>query len=422
MTGAIDAIAELLRAEIGLDAGILGARGLALAVATRMKALDLSEVADYRVRLAAPAEIQQLVDEVTVPETWFFRDPAAFELLAAHALAQRDRQGGTYRVLSAPCASGEEAYSIAISLLDAGIVDFEVLAIDVAAGAITKARSAVYSPRAERGAAVPQRHRRPLGDGAFGLSTQVTERVRCQLANVADPGFLGDQAPFDAIFCRNLLIYLTADARRQCLAAMARLLTPDALLFTGIAESAPAIDPRFVASGLAEAFAWRRLSEAPIALARPPADVAPRWNAHPSVAAPRWRSDSATYGRIQPPPPERPLQAAASAGTAAIATAGLSRAQVLADSGQDDAALAICNALVAAGSTDRALFLLRGLIHKALGRLDDAQADLLRALAIDPALAAAHWHLSGLAERRGNAVRAAGHRRRAAELRAKAEA
>jgi chemotaxis protein methyltransferase WspC len=415
MSDSIAAIAELLRAEIGLDAGILGARGLALAVATRMKALDLSELADYRVLLAAPAELQQLVDEVTVPETWFFRDPAAFALLGAHALAQRDREGGTFRVLCAPCASGEEAYSIAMGLLDAGVDDFEVEAIDVAAGAVDKARRAVYSARAERGAAVPQHHRRPLGDGAFGLRGQVTGRVRFRLANVTDPGFLAGEPAFDAIFCRNLLIYLTADARRQCLAAMTRLLEPNGLLFTGIAESAAAIDPRFVASGPAEAFAWRRTSAATIALARPAVDAPPSRKGHHGVAAALWRSDSPATGRIQPPPPARPLQATAPT------AADLSRAQALADSGQDDAALAICNALVAAGSTDRALYLLRGLIHKALGRLDEAQADLLRALALDPALAAAHWHLSGLAERRGNAVRAAGHRRRAAELRAKTD-
>jgi chemotaxis protein methyltransferase WspC len=415
MSGIIATIAELLRAEIGLDAAILGARGLALAVATRMKALALSDRAEYLGRLAAPAELQQLVDEVTVPETWFFRDPAAFALLAAHARARCDREGGTYRVLCAPCASGEEAYSIAISLLDAGIVDFEVLAIDVAAGAIAKARHAVYSPRAERGAAVPQRHRRPLVDGAFGLSAEVTAPVRCQLANVTDPGFLADQAPFDAIFCRNLLIYLTDEARRQCLAAMTRLLSPDALLFTGIAESPAALDPHFVASGPAEAFAWRRRNEAPAVLARPPAAIPPRRNGLHNEPALLRRSDSPASGRIQPLSSARPLPAVATA-------ADLTRAQALADGGQADAALAICDALVAAGSTDRALFLLRGLIHKASGRLDDAQADLLRALAIDPALAAAHWHLSGLAERRGNAVRAAGHRRRAAELSAKAGA
>jgi chemotaxis protein methyltransferase WspC len=244
----------------------------------------------------------------------------------------------------------------------------------------------------------------------------VAGRVHCQIANVTAPGFLAGQAPFDAIFCRNLLIYLTGDARRQCLAAMSRLLVADALLFTGIAESASAIDPRFVASGPAEAFAWRRLSEAPIvAPTRPAAGLTPRSDAHASLAAPRRRSDAAPTARLQLPPPERPSPPGAAAAT-------LARAQALADSGQQAAALAICDALVASGSTDRATYLLRGLIHKASGQLDEAQADLLRALAIDPALAAAHWHLSGLAERRGNAARAAGHRRRAAELRAKAGA
>jgi chemotaxis protein methyltransferase WspC len=428
MNGALQTLADRLRRTIGLDESVLGERALALAVSARMAALAQTDLSLYLAQSALPEEMQRLIDEVTVPETWFFREPAAFAAMAEHATAHNCARSiatadtAPYRVLSAPCATGEEAYSIAMTLLGAGIARPEVLAIDVSAAAIAQARLAVCGPRAQRSAVVPARWREPLPGGGWRIAQEVSRCVQLRCANVLAPDFLADEAPFDAIFCRNLLIYLTPSARRQCLAALADRLRPGGLLFTGSAESAAAIDRRFVVAGPVEAFAFR-IADPALPVRGGAGDGATQPVASPQPSPIRMDS------RPIPPPaspaarnpaPGRPPLTPAALRAMACPPPALARAQALADQGLTVEAMAVCDALVVAGSLAPATFLLRGLLHKSQGRWQDARADLLRALALDPQLPAAPLHLSGLAERAGNAVRATGHRRRAADLRAKA--
>ena len=113
----------LLREAIGLDATSLGPSAVARAVAARQAACRLDDVHGYWLRVrSSPSELQELIEAVVVPETWFFRDPAAFSALAA--MAHSDlvaNPARDLRLLSLPCSSGEEPYSMAIALLDAGL-------------------------------------------------------------------------------------------------------------------------------------------------------------------------------------------------------------------------------------------------------------------------------------------------------------
>jgi chemotaxis protein methyltransferase WspC len=135
----IDAVVHrLLEAEIGLDLDSVGASSLRAAVAARMAARGVRDPALYASLLESRDEREALVDAVVIPETWFFRDRVPFELLA-------ERATPGLRVLSAPCSSGEEPYSIAMALLDAGLAPggFRIDALDISAPLLARARAGI---------------------------------------------------------------------------------------------------------------------------------------------------------------------------------------------------------------------------------------------------------------------------------------
>ena len=138
-------IAPLLAQHLGLEVSSIGAASVLAAVATRARARGVS-LEHYSVLPATDTtELTALIDEIVVPESWFFRDRVPFTHLAAHA-ADRLRTGKTrkFRVLSAPCATGEEPYTVVMAMLDAGVApsEVEVLAVDVSMPLLAAAREA----------------------------------------------------------------------------------------------------------------------------------------------------------------------------------------------------------------------------------------------------------------------------------------
>jgi chemotaxis protein methyltransferase WspC len=120
----LEPIVALLRAKIGLEPGSVGAAWLASRVRARMEVTKVDSVARYsELASTSPDELAELAEEVVIPETWFFRDETPFQLFARYVVSEwLPLHGGRpLRVLSVPCASGEEPYSIAIVLLDAGL-------------------------------------------------------------------------------------------------------------------------------------------------------------------------------------------------------------------------------------------------------------------------------------------------------------
>src|SRR5688500_8356940 len=115
----LESIESRLRAKIGLNADSLGPSAVEVAVKTRVAAHGLRGIAEFGVILESdPQEIARLIEEVVVLETWFFREPEAMRLVAARArsalVADPSR---AFRVLSVPCATGEEPYSVSMALL-----------------------------------------------------------------------------------------------------------------------------------------------------------------------------------------------------------------------------------------------------------------------------------------------------------------
>jgi chemotaxis protein methyltransferase WspC len=263
--------AALLHRTIGLDAASIGNNAIERAVADRYAAwraanavaFPAAGIDDFWVAVnGVPQQLQALIEAVVVPETWFFRDSEAFNALVTLARARlAEPPFKPVRILSMPCSTGEEAYTIAMAMLDAGIAPerFTIDAIDISHHALEIARQARYGSNAFRSRALGfrDRHFKPSGDH-WRLSADVTERVRFRQANLLT---LETQAfePFDFVFCRNVLIYFDRETQRAAVRVLDDLLAPGATLFVGPAETGLMMREGMTSAKLALAFAFRRL-------------------------------------------------------------------------------------------------------------------------------------------------------------------
>ena len=407
----VDATVEMLRTWIGLDAATIGAPGLARAIRGRMDAQGIDDPAVYAAAVRSdPAERDRLVEDVIVAESWFFRDRQVFNFVADVAVTLASLPGrGPVRILCAPCASGEEPYSVAMALLDAGLqaTQFAIDAVDVSRVALERARRGRYSANAFRNADCSFRDRWFRSDGSTSvLDERVRTCVRFAWANLLDDRSMADRGPYDVIFCRNLLIYLTTEARAHMERMLDRLLSSDGILVLGAAEP-PILRGDWIPAGAASLFALRR------GVHLPPSTVeaAPR-PARPAAAAPPSRAPSqpAVAAVVVPPPgaSPRPVEQAPTLSDV------LEQAGALANARRHLEALELCERHRAALPPSPELFFLMGMLHQSLGDLDRAEGCLHKTLYLDAANEEALLALALLARQRGDARMADTYRQSAA--------
>lgn len=230
-------------------------------VETRLKGLlapaGCATYADFARRAAADPKLRSaFVDAVTTRETLFFRDESPFRALEHKLLPELiDARAGTrdarrLRIWSAACSSGQEPYSIAITLLrtlpDPDAWDLRILATDISEAAVAQASRAVYSDfEAGRGLdpAVRDRWFHREGSG-WRIRDEVRSLVHFQKRSLLDP--FDALGPFDVVFCRNVAIYFDLPVRRELFERLAGRLVPDGALFVGSSESLSSFGPRWV--------------------------------------------------------------------------------------------------------------------------------------------------------------------------------
>ncbi len=203
----------------------------------------------YLGRLESPGqareELRALAVDLTVNETYFFRNVEQFRALAEHALPARiaaRANPGTLRILSAGCASGEEAYSLAVTLRESlpnPSWQGSVLAFDISPAMLEKARRGRYSNWSLRETPPDMQRRWFSRDGAdFVLDRTIQEAVVFEEHNLVDDDpRLWQPAAYDVVFCRNVIMYLTPENARKVVERMAYSLVPGGFLFLGHAES-----------------------------------------------------------------------------------------------------------------------------------------------------------------------------------------
>jgi chemotaxis protein methyltransferase WspC len=417
MTDDQQKIEQLLARRIGLDPTSMGPHLVLRAARRRMAELGAADLGEYAAHLLdSEAEQQALIEEVVVPESWFFRDERPFRWLTDHARARwvADPARPPLRVLSVPCAGGQEPYSIAIALKDAGLPPgrFRIDAVDISDRLLELARRGVYSANAFRGAEPGRwtRHFRRLPQG-FEIDPAIRATVRFLQGNILDPALLADSPPYDVIFCRNLLIYLGAAARARVLATLDRLLADDGVLFIGHADrlDVPGLPARFAAVGEPGCFAYRKAATSPHPDSPRP-DLAMPMLMLPEPE-PLLMLSAASPVAIPEPGPVSSPTAPAAAGPPPPSL--LDQAADLANRGRYDEAIAACERHLQLKGPGAPAYYLMGMIRQAAGDRRRAEECFHKTIYLDPGHDEALLALALLAERRGDRAAAAGFRRRA---------
>ena len=392
---------QMLELTMGLMAASIGTSAVDRAVAVRMGAKGLScEDAYWRLLQGSRAELQELIEAVVVPETWFFRDPQAFAAMARIGLEKRN-SGRILRLLSLPCSTGEEAYTMAMALLDAGLPagSFTVDAIDISARSLGLAQLGIYGRNSVRSRDLEFRDRyfAPAEQGNRFESYRIGDAARAPVhfahGNILDPEFLAGRDPYDIIFCRNLLIYFDADTQTRAIGVLKRLLAPEGVLFAGHSETGLMPANGMVSARIPMAFAFTAATQAPAAAGRaqPPARAA-----RPAPARPAGRPSAPRSPRVLASPPSRREPAAQPT------PSGLSDLRYLADAGRLEEAAAGCERHIREHGPSTPALLLLALISDAWGQGEEAARHYRSALYLEPDNAEALGHLALLLRKQGD--------------------
>jgi chemotaxis protein methyltransferase CheR len=247
-------LATFIRVSLGIKMPPGKRSLLELRLGTRVRSLGLDSFDEYCAHVfdsgQGADELRQLVDAVTTNKTEFFREAAHFDWLTTRMLpelATRDPAIGRsrpLRVWSAGCSSGEESYTLSMVLSDyasrVGGFEFEITATDVSSRMLKTALMAVY--RGQAASLVPPANRsqyllrcRDRAQDVVRVAPEIRRRVRFGRLNLIEPFRFAEC--FDAIFCRNVLIYLDRDTQVDVLQRMSDVMADGGYLFVGHSET-----------------------------------------------------------------------------------------------------------------------------------------------------------------------------------------
>ncbi|MBI3621234.1 MAG: tetratricopeptide repeat protein [Nitrospirae bacterium] len=399
---------------------------LMVGLAERMAATGAASAQDYFERLNDERHGQQerkaLFDLLTIGETSFFRNPAQFSAFTDLVIPQLiQRSGGgkrSIRIWSAGCSSGEEAYTVAICLLETLPTPdgwtVEIIGTDINQRSLELARQGLYRGRAFRTMppAYLDKYFHKDGD-EYRINPEVRARVRFVYHNmVRDPYVPMGLGECDVIFCRNVTIYFPLDVTKRVVEKMFYSLVPEGYLFIGHAETLWLITDKYRTIEYPQTFFYQR----PPVGKRVDVKVAPRPFAPlPVVAA---RSETAPPGRRSFASHRTAPPAVTEAFTRALGAyhrkayeeafeqfVRLSKEQpnllravfmqglILANQGRYEPAVDLLRQLLQRDNLYGEAYYLLGVLHQKLGELDQAVGALQKAVYVDPNVAVAHYQL-----------------------------
>ena len=218
-------------------------------ISRRLRALDLDNFRDYRELLsdANGSEMVEFCNAITTNLTSFFRESHHFDYMRDQILASRiadPRASRRVRIWCAGCSSGEEPYSLAMTIRetipDAGRWDIRILATDLDSEVLAKGERGLYAADRVRDMSPTRvarffRETRHNGNPAYEVTPDLRQLISFKQLNLMTPFPM--KGPLDAIFCRNVVIYFDKDTQRGLFARMSRLQLPGSILFLGHSES-----------------------------------------------------------------------------------------------------------------------------------------------------------------------------------------
>lgn len=393
---------------------------LRISLVTRATRLGLSSFAEYYSVLERDEhELNELLNLVTINETSFFRFPQQFEALRTRVLpeimAGKPESNRTIRVWSAGCSTGEEPYSIAMTLIDSGILSLgwrvQVLGTDVSTRALAVAKKGEYPKRALLNvpSEIVARHFEPVANG-YAVAPHVRSLVEFGYHNlIKEPYPLALMGNWDIIFCRNVTIYFKLESTKRVVANFYNSLNEGGYLFIGHSETLSQINDQFEAVEVGGVFLYRKprsrrtlglsvprpavseASQAPTVLRR-----ASRASAAAAEHASRQkpgRSEAAGSQRPMPEPAQPPVDAVQAARRAL-------------EEGRVAEARRMAEEIIAADPNNADAHLIAAYVHADGGDYEAALESCHRALAINPLLPSARYILGIIYQRQGDVVRA----------------
>ena len=416
-----DALRALLATAAGLVFDDSRKKSMSFSVMERMRESGARDVPAYLLLLADPAEQQRLLDEVTIQETHFFRNPPQVRALRAYVLPElirhADAHGRRLRIWSAGCSTGEEPYSMAMmlrELLPAGPGwDVKVLATDLSSRALAAARTGRYGARAVALASPEQlaRHFAPGPHATYEVRQEVRDLVEFRHHNLVT-----ETAPFEAaeradmILCRNVTIYFARETTRALMGRLHRCLRDGGYLFLGHSETLWKVseDFRLVTLGTGEsaAFVYRRLDVTAATQLRHVLPDRRTLNEGPPVVERRVGPRRAAPARSEPSR-VLPLVPAVEPVPSTSPDEVLRQARKALSQGRYDLAAQLAADAAVLEPLRAEAFYLRGLALVDAARDADALLDLRKAVYLEPEQGFAHFLLAGVLDRLGHGEAAA---------------
>ncbi len=393
-------LTEFLSRRLGLDFPANRSADLELGIRAACRELGFHSADECVEWLATAvltrAQIETLATHFTVGETYFFREPDVFATIQQEILPpiirERRESGRRLRLWSAGCATGEEAYTLAIvvSRLLPDLQDWHVtiLGTDIDARALRKAAAGVFSEWSFRTSTpgIKERYFESDGEHHYEIRPQLKKMVQFSYLNLAEnayPSLLTNTAAVDLILCRNVLLYFSAERAAEVRKRFYHSLLDNGWLIAGSAEHFEA--PEFATVHVNGRFLFQKAKPQ----AEPPkpasAPVPPRSN----LASP-----------VRPPPPRE----SSSTGSRRISPAEQARAA--ANTGRLADALRHCEEAIRWEKLDPELHYLRASILTELGEFIQAEEELRRTLYIAPDFILAHFALAALTRRLGRIAEA----------------
>ncbi|MBZ0090623.1 MAG: chemotaxis protein CheR [Sulfuricellaceae bacterium] len=422
-------LSDVLAARLGLHYPAERWSDLERGIASAAPALGMADATSCAHRLlSAPlthGEIEILASCLTVGETYFFREKPSFDVLEQHILPallrEREGSGRRLRIWSAGCCTGEEAYSIAM-LLDRLIPNAEVwnitlLATDINPAFLRKAAEGEYGEWSFRSTPdwIKNRYFHPRRGSRFKLDVHIRKRVTFAYLNLADdayPSLTNNTNAMDIIFCRNVLMYFSAERARRVVGNLHRALVDGGWLIVSPAETSGALFSRFTTVEFAGAILYRKDAsvEAPRFVSHVPAPVTDSMQVSWRLSEENIPAENIPVAEALPEPIRATSPASDSCAPLPPQQNQLScAARDCANQGRLGEAADLCRKAIAADKLEPAHHYLLSAILQEQGQSDDAAQSLMRALYLDPGFVLAHYALGNLRQSQGRRSEAQRH-------------
>ena len=422
MDMSLDRLKIILKQHIGLEASTVGDATIKKFLSQRMRSCDIDDCNEYFSFLENnPQELAALLETAVIPETWFFRDSKPFAIVLQRLqqhLAKTPQQ--LFRILSIPCSTGEEPYSLAMYLLESGMPPdcFTIQAVDVSNNSLQLARLGRYGSNSFRGKTeqIYLQKYFTRDDENYLIKDLVKSVIDFKQLNILEQHQLKQARYFDIIMCRNLLIYFDVDTKTTAFGNLNKILKDDGILFIGHSEFGAVPAKFFSTTGADNSFGLIK----PVARAdntskqnkpvRTDKDNRKTRRSKPDPIAPQERA----FASVKPDSSKEATQADAI--SSSDANELIDRARQLADAGCLKEAEELCHKIIDETGDSAETFFLLGLISQASGTTKLAEDLFRKALYLEPRHYHSLVHLALIVDQSGDTGAADLLRQRAARV------